>query len=293
MQKFRSGWLLILALSLSVSACFGPKTPQQVTQAFWEAVLDKDVNDAVELSTLSDTQHYDAFARDWSGYHAVWGRVVIDENRASVVSELMAPANSGRADRKFITYLIKQDGKWRVDYDQTRLAVNGGVLGNLLGQLGQLGDELGKQLNSSADRFRQEMDRMSRKLEQLADAFNQQAAKAMNEYAEQLQKNLRQLEDSINRALKDDNSLSDHDRQVLQVAAGNLEQDRQRLRDPNIETIANSNRNIGATQQQLDALDNASLSDYKNEWRELMREIQKAMQKMLDDLSSSSSGTDT
>lgn len=285
MKKTILRWFYILTLTLSVAACFGPKTPQEVTQAFWKAVLNNKVNDAVEFSTLSDATHYDAFSKNWTGYHATWGRVVIDDNQASVVSDFTAPANSSGDDRKFITYLIKQDGTWKVDYDHTKISVNGGVLGNLFGQLGQLGDELGKQLNSSADRFKQEMDRMSKELEQMAKSLNDQASKSMNEYAEQLQKKLQELEDSIDRALKDDNKLSDHDRQVLRVAENNLARDRQRLRDPSVETILSSNRNIGTTQQNLNALDDRDLAKYKKEWSDLTREIQDAMQKMLDELS--------
>jgi len=286
MEKSILRWFFILVLSLSLAACFGPKTPQEVTQAFWQAVLNNEVKYAVEYSTLNDAKDYDAFSKNWTGYHASWGRVVIDENRADVVSEFAAPANSGREDRKFVTYLVKQDGVWKVDYDYTKMSVNGGVLGNLFGQLGQLGDELGKQLNSSADRFKQEMDRMSKELEQMAKSFNDQATKSMNEYAEQLQQKLQELEDSINRALKDDNKLSDHDRQVLQVAGDDLERDRQRLRDPSVDSILSSNRNIGTTQQKLDELDSSDLAKYKQEWRDLTREIQDAMQKMLDELSS-------
>lgn len=285
MNKSHTRWFVILVLPLLLSACFGPKTPQEVTQAFWKAVLNNDAKDVVQFSTLANTKNYDAFSKKWTDFHAEWGRVVIEQKQASVVSNLIAPANSDQEDRKFITYLVKQNGKWMVDYNRTKLSVNGGVLGDLFGQLNQLGNQLGKQLDSSADKFRQEMDRMSKELEQMAKSFNDQASKSLNDYAEQLQNKLKQLEDSINRALNENKKLPEHDRQTLEVAEKNLQQDRQRLQKPDVNTILESNRNIGVTQQSLNSLEDSSLDQYKREWQDLTREIQDAMKTMLDQLS--------
>ncbi len=286
MIKFDLRSALLVCVMMSLVACFGPKTPQEVTQVFWTAVVNNDVKDAVEYSTLNDAKHYDAFSKNWTGYHATWGKVEIDGDHASVASEFAEPANSGQESRKFTTYLIKRDGDWIVDYDRTKLSVNGGVLGDFLGQLGQLGDDLSKQMSASADKFRLEMDRMSKKLEQMADSFNQEATKSINKYAEELGKTIQELEDSINRALKDDDKLSDHDRQILQVASGNLEQDRKNLQTPTVEAVSNSSRNVGEVQQKLDALDGDSMTKYKQEWHDLAQEIQRDMQSMLDELSS-------
>lgn len=278
---------LLVCTMLSLTACFGPKTPQEVAQVFWKAVLNNDVEGAVKYSTLTDKEHYDALSKDWTGYQASWGRVIIDGDEASIVSEFTAPANSGRNNRKFVTYLVRQDGVWKVDYDRTKMAVRGGVLGNLLDKLGQLGDELSQQMNSSADDFKREMDRMSKQLEQMADSINAEASKSVNKFAEELRKSIKELEDSINRALKDDNNMSDHDRQVLQAAADDLHQDNERLANPTVEAIGKSSSNIGKTQQQLDNLNSDSMDKYKQEWHALTRKIENDMRRMLDELASS------
>lgn len=280
--------VFLVCLTLSLSACFGPKTPQEVTQTFWKAVLGHDARNAVKYSTLADEKQYDAFSRDWTGYQASWGRVVIDGNEASVVSEFTAPANSGHQNRKFVTYLVKQDEAWKVDYDRTRMAVRGGVLGSLLDSLGQLGDDLSRQMSTSADNFKIEMDRMSKKLEQMADSFNAEATKSINKYAEELQQSIEDLEQSINRALNDDNDMSDKDRQVLQGVAGDLHRDSEDLARPTVESISRSSSNIGKTQQQLDALNSDSINKYKKEWRTMTRKIEADMRKMLDELASMS-----
>jgi len=278
---------------MSLSACFGPKTPQEVAQAFWKAVMSNDAGDAVEYSTLTDKDHYDSLSKDWTGYRAAWGRVVIDGDKANIVSEFTAPANSGRQNRQFTTYLVKQNDGWKVDYDRTKMAVRGGVLGDLLDKLSQLGDKVSQQMNTSTDDFNQQMDRMSKKLEQMADSFNAEATKSVNKFAEELQKSIEQLEESINRALKDDNNMSDHDRHVLQAAAVNLHQDSERLAQPSVEAVGKSSMNIGKTQQQIDTLNSDSLNKYKIEWHDLAMKIQNKMQNMLDELSSETENKDS
>jgi membrane-associated HD superfamily phosphohydrolase len=287
MNKSAFRFIVLLSSVLLLSSCFTPKTPQEVAQAFWQAVLHNDVKDAVSYSTLTDPKYYDGFAKDWSGYHARWGRVVIDGNSASIVSEFSSPANSGQDDRKFITYLVKRGEAWKVDYDHTKQAVHGGVLGSLIDQIGQLGDDLSKQMNSSADDFKHEMDRMSKQLEQMANTFGEEASKNIDKYAQQLRQSIQELEDSINRALKNDKDLSEHDRQVLQVAASNLNQDHKKLDEPSTEAVSQCSQNIGKTQQQLETVNSDSVEHYKSEWRDLTRKIERDMRKLLDNLAAS------
>lgn len=285
MNKFvvRTGFLISFVLSLT--ACLGPKTPQEVTQAFWKAVINNDVSDAVKYSTLTDAKQYDGFSKDWAGYQATWGKVVIDGDKASIDAEFSTQANSGKQTRKFVTYLVQQDKEWKVDYDRTKMSVRGGVLGAIFDKLGQFSDDLNKQINSSADNFNHEMEQMSKKLEQMADSFSAEASKQINRYAEQLRQSIDELAESINRALKDDNNLNDHDKHVLRVAADDLHQDSQNLADPTVETVSKSTRNIGETQQQLDSINGASLDHYKQEWHDLTHKIERDMQKMLEELS--------
>ncbi|MBI1424490.1 MAG: hypothetical protein GC149_13680 [Gammaproteobacteria bacterium] len=284
--------LFILVGLLSVlSACFGPKTPQEVAQTFWDAVIHNDTRDAVANSTLTGAKYYDGFSKDWTGYHVTWGRIVIDDNEASIETLFTSPPNSGQTDRKFMTYLVKQNDTWKVDYDHTKTAVQGGAIGELFGKLNQLGNEIGRQMDSSADKFKQEMDRLSKKLDAMADSFNKDAMQSIDKYAGEIRKKIDELKDSINRALEND-KLSDKDRHVLQVASRNLEQDSERLQDPSADALTRSARNIGETQQQLDTVNTDDAARYKQEWQELLREIQTRMQKMLNELASSTHQAD-
>lgn len=62
-----------LLVSLALSGCGNPETPQEVTQAFWEAVIESDAKTAAELSTLVDESGFDGFSLDWEGAETSWG----------------------------------------------------------------------------------------------------------------------------------------------------------------------------------------------------------------------------
>jgi hypothetical protein len=281
--------LLLIVLSIIVvplSACFGPKTPQDVARAFWEAVVNNNTMTVIEYSTLTDPVYYDEFAKDWRGFQPSFGKITIEEKVASVDSEFASPANSGQDNRNFTTYLVLHNDQWLVDYDRTKYSVQGGALGDLFSKLNRLGDDLSSQFKSSADSFDLEMDRMSKKLEEMSHSYGQQASIAIEKYAEQMRNSIEELEESINRALKEENkNISDEDKIVLREIAADLDQNKENLSEPSIETITESSKKIGETQQQLNAIDNESLVEYKKEWHEVSRQLEEAMHKMVDELS--------
>jgi len=268
-----------------------PQTPQEVTKAFWAAVLDKDVDGAVRYSTLTESKYYDGFSKDWDGYRPSFGKVTIEKDEASIVSRFASPANSGQDDRSFVTYLVHRDGDWKVDYDRTKQSIQGGALGNLMSTITQFGDGVSKQLEASADSVKREMDRMSEELERLSDSSSKQASKAVEKYAEELRKSIEELKDSINRALKSESDkLSDQDKRSLQSISDDLEKDRNNLSEPTARQVSDTSRDVGEAQQRLEAIDNDSLDKYRQEWRKLSAQLEADMRKMLNELASASNG---
>lgn len=287
-MKFILRLMLLVGMTATLTACFGPKTPQEVTQAFWEAVVSGDTKDVVEYSTLADAKLYDGFAKEWAGFQPSWGKVIIEGNEASVVSEFSSPANSGMEDRKFVTYLVQRSEAWKVDYDRTGVEVRGGALTNLFGKLSQLGDDLSKQLQMSANDFNAEMERMSQELETMSEEFGQQASDSIERYAEELRESLKELEASIGRALKEDNNtLSEQDRRLLEEASSEVDESRDRLAEPTLESIAISSKSIGSAQRKLGEVEGSGLDEYRQQWQELSQKLEKELQKIIDELSSS------
>lgn len=291
MKKSILRLIFLMCSAALLSACFGPSTPQAVTKAFWESVIDGNAGDAVKYSTLTDPAEYDGFSRDWSGFHPSWGKVIIDGDEAKVVSKFSRTTGSAETRRKFVTYLVRRKEGWKVDYARTRRAARGGVLGDVLDRLGRLSDDVSKQLKSSADDFNDEMDHMSDELASMSDSLSQQASEDINRYAEELRKSIKELAESVNRALTDEsNDLSDKDKRVLKEVAANLDSDSDELAKPTPSSLAESSKSIGDAQQQLESISSDLDAEYKRQWVELSEKSKDDMRKLLDGLSSSAEG---
>lgn len=287
MKKFMLRLIVLLGALALLPACIGPKTPQEVTQAFWEAVIDNNAKDAVTYSTLTDTKYYDGFSREWRGYQISMEKVVIEGNKASVDTLLESPPNSGADNHKIVTYLVQRNDEWLVDYTRTSESVHGGALGALFGSLSRMGDDLSHQLQSSADNFKSDMERMSKELEEMSSSLSQQASESIERYAEELNKSINEMVESINRALEENKDLTPKDRRTLKEVAADLDTSSQQLANPSAESVAEGSKTLGRAQQQLQSIDGGSSDPYKQQWNELAERFDKGLREMLDELSRS------
>jgi gas vesicle protein len=187
-----------------LSSCQSPETPQQVAQHFWQAVIEDKPDKVVKYSTLVDVKDYDRFSTNWSGFQPSLGKITIEKNNASVVSQFTPPTGADLKERKLTTYLVMQNEEWKVDYQKTRDEMKTDKAGNLFGRLNQIGKKLQEQLENSADEFNSEMEQLGKKLQELSDQVGSDAAEGVEKFADELEKSIKELEESIDRALKDD-----------------------------------------------------------------------------------------
>ena len=291
MIKFNLSRIVLLSTLLILSACIGPKTPQEVTEAFWGAVIADDGGDAVRYSTLEKMEEYDAFGQKWTGFHHSLGKVVIDGEQATVKVKLSSPASSGQDDRKITTYLVRRNDEWKVDYQRTGEVLRGGVLGKLFGDLSKLGDNLSKQFNNTATEFNAEMERMGKEFEAMSDSLSQQANTELKMYAEELRNEIDKLAESVHRALEQNNrELSHDDRHILTEVAADLQQQHDNLDQPTMQSISTSSRDIGKAQQRLQGIDDDSIRHYQQQWSEWGNRLEDEMQRFLDGLNAGDRG---
>ncbi len=187
-----------------LSSCQSPETPQQITQHFWQAVIEDKPDEVVKYSTLVDVKDYDRFSTNWSGFQPSLGKITIENNNASVVSQFTPAAGTDLKVRKLTTYLLMQNEEWKVDYQKIRDAMKTDKTGNLFGKLNQIGKDLQKQLENSADEFNAEIKQLGEKLKELSDQVGSDAAEGVEIFADELEKSIKELEESIERSLKDD-----------------------------------------------------------------------------------------
>lgn len=273
--------------TLVLTGCLGPESPQEVTQKFWESVISHDVDDAIEYSTLVDAKSYDAFNKKWDGYQSVTGQIVINGNQAEVETELSQINETGKNQQKLNTFLVKQDGQWKVDYVRTAESINGGgTLSHFLGQLNGLGKKLSDTIKVSSDKFRVEMQRFEDELKTLAKSSSDEANKIIEQYGTELKDSIEELAESIDRALKEhDENLSEDEKQTLIKVSADLEKNQQTLSEPTISNISESSRHLNQLQQQLNDISNEKITGYKKQWHNWQYSFESDMQSLLNTLS--------
>ncbi len=277
--------LLLFVAALLLAAC-AEKTPQEVSEAFWAALISNDADGAVKYSTLGESREYDGFGRNWTGFRVSSGRIVIEGDEATVATTLTKTTSAGDETVAFETILIRQEGTWKVDYARTGREVTSGPLGKLFGQLERMGKSLSAQFGATSDELSKEMERMGAQLGALSETLCEQATAIIEQHGEALRKSIEELAESTRRALEEqERRLSDNDRQMLQEVADDLEESSDQLDEPTVQTIATSGQHYASAQQKLGSIDNDALTPYQQQWRQWSEQFKAEMQKMVDEVS--------
>lgn len=282
MENLRSRVFALICSALLLAACVQEDTPQEATQAFWQAVVANDAAGVVRHSTLADAAQYDTFGRDWQGRTPSFGKIVVEGDQATVATVLAGPGEA--TSPQFVTHLVRVDGAWKVDYARTGKALAGGPLGELFGRLETLGGSIAGQLKAASDDFAVSMERMGEQIEQAANAIGEQASGDIATYGEDLRLRIDELAQSIQQALRDEaRQLSDDEQRTLEDAAARLRAGSEQLSAATLQSIADAARVLAAARRQLDAIDNEALRPYQEQWREWGERIEAETGKMLDD----------
>ena len=266
---------LIAAFTLALLAgCSNPETPQEVAAAFWQAMAENDAGDVMEYSTLADSATFDGYKRNWTDAVPSFGRVVIEGREATIVTRLPAEAGTEGERLELITYLVRIQDQWLVDYDRTGEAIlNPSPFSHIMGELNRLGEKLSASFSSSSGELEQQMEQLARDLEAYSEEMGRQAKSAMDEFGEKLQEAMRELERSVEEALKKDEPTPPEDRVILEQAARDLDRQADELSDPTMEALANASRTVAATGERFTRLSEDTLNRYREEWEQKLAEM--------------------
>lgn len=274
----RKNYLLaaLLSSTLLVTACSGPESPEEVSQAFWQAVVQRDAGQASEYSTLVEDAAFDGYQRQWQGAEMDWGRVVIDGNQATV--DITFNGLEGRdKPLKTTTYLVQKEDQWLVDYYRTGEALQEGPLwGGVMNQLETLGKDIQAQLERHSSELAREFEVMANELRQLASEAGNRFSGMVSDYGQTLQQQIDQLSRSLREALKNNPEASVEDRQLLNETVIRLEEQSEKLDQPDVPAIIESTRVALASQLQLGELGD-EFAPYKAAWQQRLSEIEKEL----------------
>lgn len=270
-------WLKVAVLMLVVSfaaGCSKPETPQEVAAEFWQALAENDADAVADLSTLASPSDFDGYDQDWFETVPDFGRVIIEDREASIVTRLPSEDGNSGERREVITWLVELNGDWLVDYDRTgKSVINRSPLDSLMGEINKLGERLSATFSQSSDDIAIQMDEMARKFEAFSDEANRRARQAMDDYGRALQGLMEELRESVEEALEENRQAPAGDRSALQQTAAELGKSSDKLDEPDFEAFADSSRTLAEAGERFSELSDESFRKYQQVWDARLDEV--------------------
>lgn len=175
--------------------CQAAKTPEEVTAAFWEALIDDKLEVAKAYVTLASRDLVDREPH-LKNASVKTGQVTIDGPATSVETMITLAINDEAGKTlSFNTVLAKEHDKWLVDYRQTLTNISSLPFSIIIESLQEIGDILHKQLEQqrpliekSIDIFGRELEKQLPLIKKQIESLDQDLEKELNKFGRQLEK---------------------------------------------------------------------------------------------------------
>ena len=160
-----------------LSGCQTVSTPEQVTQAFWEAMTEGDIEAARKWAS-EETQNLVAKQQNLEDAEVGTGAIVIDGPKARVATVLSLKKPENGRVLSFDTVLAKENNQWKVDYRQTLNNYNL-PLGELFKSLQAIGESINKELEQQIPLFEKQLKSFGEELQRQMEEFRRELEKSL------------------------------------------------------------------------------------------------------------------
>ncbi len=168
----------LVFIVLLLSGCRTASTPEQVTHAFWQAIINNDLNTARQYSSQNSQQLLNQQPHpEFKGADISIGQIIINKTDASVETRIQVDVDNGQV-AAFKTMLVKEQDSWKVDYPKTLQQLSGNVFNHFFKSLEKFGKSLNQQLEEQLPLIEKEMESFGKQLEQQIEQFNRELDKA-------------------------------------------------------------------------------------------------------------------
>ena len=183
----------LLFLILFNSACSQPKTPLEVSAAFWKSIQAGDLNLLYKNVAPDSVKKYKL--DDMPSIGKVYlGETVIETDRARVETTVEI-SDGGNLQIPAKTCLVREKGKWKVHYDETVDSVSmNSKIARLFSNMKDAGDEFMEQFNDIIDEYQKtipEIQRGLKKLEERLELQIPQIKDRIEKFAKEIDKSLK------------------------------------------------------------------------------------------------------
>jgi len=278
---------LSLALVILLSACSKPQTPLEVSQVFWQAVIEGNVADVVNYSTLGSEKGYEAFSRDWSGMQPSWGKIIIEEHEARVNTQVSKPDAAQSEMLYFVTYLVKQGDQWKVDYDKTeKVVLASSAVSDFVNRITSIGNEITQQFDDASKMVTAELESLNNQLIQLTENLGDQASGAIKKYSDIMRQHLDALASSIEKAINEQgSSVNPADKKMMEETVTELGKSSKKLAQPDMNSITETGEVIIITRKNLETIDAGTFQEYQAQWQQWINEVNVDLVNLLNEMS--------
>lgn len=163
-------------LAFMLSGCQAVKTPDQVTAAFWQAMARGDVETARREAT-QETQHLVSKQQNLENADIQTGKILIEGFNATVETVITLKKVENNKPLLFKTVLLKENDRWKVDYQQTLNNLLNRPFGEIFKSLRAIGDTINKQLEQQIPLIEKEIKSFSEELIKQLEEFNREIEK--------------------------------------------------------------------------------------------------------------------
>lgn len=177
-----------------LAGCQAAKTPDEVTAAFWEALIDDKLETAKAYATPASRDLVDREPH-LKNASVKTGQVTIDGPTTSVETMITLAINDEAGKTlSFNTVLAREHDKWLVDYRQTLTNISSLPFSIIIRNLQEIGDILHKQLEQQRPLIEKYIDTFGRELEKQLPLIKKQIESLGQDLEKELDKFGRQLE---------------------------------------------------------------------------------------------------
>ena len=164
----------LFCIFLFFSGCQTEKSPEEVTNLFWQTLAQGQVENAKKYVT-QDSQHL-VNLQDIEMHSTIKiGVAVIEESDVDAIVETTIIRNKRQVT--FNTVLLKENDSWKVDYLQTQMNISMIPFGEVAKSLQKLGDTFAKQLQKQLPIIQKEMESLGDELKNQIDEFGRSLEK--------------------------------------------------------------------------------------------------------------------
>jgi hypothetical protein len=138
----------VIFLSLVVLFSFGcSNSDESVTVAknFWKAMEDRDLERAKSYATkaTANSLNINEENKDQE-VEIIFGEVTKEDGKTMVTTTMRTTQDENTMDIAMKTVLVKEEGEWKVDVDQTMMSLFGGAMGAMMESMKEGMEEMGK-----------------------------------------------------------------------------------------------------------------------------------------------------